>query len=108
MPNSFAKITKQVPSNGLADVPGFSAAGVACDIRNDKKGRLDLSLIYSASPCNAAAVFTTNDVKAACVNYCQALLKNGVPFHGIITNSGNANACTGAQGDADTASMAPG
>jgi glutamate N-acetyltransferase/amino-acid N-acetyltransferase len=86
-------------SAGLTDVPGFEAAGVACDIRNknDLK-RLDLALIYSLRPCTAAGTFTTNQVKAAPVLLCQKHLAEGGPFHGLVANSGNANACTGADG----------
>lgn len=94
-------------SNGVADVPGFALAGVGCDIR--RKGdltRRDVALMYSQRPCAAAAVFTTNDVKAAPVRYGQALLASKGPFHGIVANSGNANACTGAEGERNTKEMA--
>ena len=48
---------------GLAEVAGFSLAGVACDIRNkDDFKRLDLALIKLDSPSAAAGVFTTNVV----------------------------------------------
>ena len=50
---------------GITDVPGFETAGVACGIRGPLDGRLDLALIYSPHACNAAGVFTQNDVKAA-------------------------------------------
>jgi glutamate N-acetyltransferase / amino-acid N-acetyltransferase len=86
-------------SPGITDVAGFEAAGVACDIRekNDLK-RLDLALLYSLRPCTAAGTFTTNAVKAAPVLLCQKHLAEGGTFHGIIANSGNANACTGPDG----------
>lgn len=93
-------------SAGITDVPGFEAAGVACDIRqkNDLK-RLDLALLYSLRPCTAAGAFTTNAVKAAPVVLDQKQLAEGGPFHGIIANSGNANACTGAGGLRDAQTM---
>ena len=86
-------------SAGITDVPGFEAAGVACDIRDkhDLK-RLDLALLFSLRPCTAAGTFTKNAVKAAPVLLCQKHLAHGGPFHGIIANSGNANACTGPEG----------
>ncbi len=92
-------ITVTPDTAGITDVPGFDAAGVACDIRqkSDLK-RLDLSLLLSLRPCTAAGTFTTNAVKAAPVLLCQKHLAEGGPFHGIIANSGNANACTGAAG----------
>lgn len=94
-------------SPGISDVPGFAVAGVACDVRN--KGdldRLDLALVFSEKPCAAAGVFTINAVKAAPVIQCQEVLQGGGPFHGIVANSGNANACTGEQGMRDARAMA--
>lgn len=93
-------------TSGITDVPGFETAGVACGIRGPLDGRLDLGLIYSAHECNAAGVFTQNDVKAAPVRLNQEMLKTGKVFHGIVVNSGNANACTGPQGKADARKMA--
>jgi glutamate N-acetyltransferase / amino-acid N-acetyltransferase len=94
-------------SAGVTDVPGFEATGVACDIRqkSDPK-RLDLALVYSLRPCTAAGVFTTNLVKAAPVQLDQKHLAEGGPFHGIVANSGNANACTGAEGLRDALATA--
>lgn len=51
---------------GLGLVKGFKVGAAACDIRN--KGdlsRLDLALVVSEIPADAAGVFTTNDVKAS-------------------------------------------
>jgi len=92
-------------SPGISDVPGFATAGVHCDVRENGHPRLDVALIFSATPCSAAGVFTTNDVKAAPVKIDQAILAKGTAFHGIISNSGNANACTGAQGLQDAQAM---
>ena len=55
---------------GISDIPGFKTNGVSCDIRNKNNNRLDLAVIYSVVPCNGAAVFTTNDIKAAPVYFC--------------------------------------
>ncbi len=93
-------------SSGLADVPGFALAGVACDIRGQGTDRLDLAVVFSASPCTAAGVFTRNVVKAAPVTLCRELLERTSDFHGIIANSGNANACVGSQGMTDAKTMA--
>ncbi len=93
-------------SPGLTDVAGFSASGVACDIRGKKDQRLDLGIVLSEKPCTGAGVFTRNDICAAPVRYCRSLLSPSSVFHGIVANSGNANACTGAQGEEDTRTMA--
>ncbi len=90
---------------GLSDVPGFELAATACDIRGKGDDRLDLALIHSPRPCHAAGVFTRNAVKAPPVRICQELLTNKDLFHGIVVNSGNANACTGAEGLRDGLEM---
>lgn len=93
--------------DGVTEPTGFFATGVHCDVKGNRSGKLDLGVIYSPKPCNAAGVFTTNDIKAAPVIICQELLKNtGNTFHGIVANSGNANACTGYQGELDAKKMA--
>jgi glutamate N-acetyltransferase/amino-acid N-acetyltransferase len=94
-------------SQGIADCPGFKTAGVACDIR--EKGdltRLDLALLTAAKPCNAAGVFTLNDVCAAPVHVCKEILSHPeVKVAGFIANSGNANAATAEQGMSDAKEM---
>ncbi|MSU47126.1 MAG: bifunctional glutamate N-acetyltransferase/amino-acid acetyltransferase ArgJ [Lacunisphaera sp.] len=95
----MTQLTVTPDTAGITDVPGFEAAGVACDIReNHDLKRLDLALLFSLRACTAAGTFTKNAVKAAPVLLCQKHLAHGGPFHGIIANSGNANACTGAEG----------
>jgi len=82
---------------------GFRAAGLHCGI---KKQKPDLALLYSEEPTTtAAAVFTTNRVQAAPVRYCRELMAGG-RARAIVVNSGNANACTGAQGMRDAREMA--
>ena len=95
----MTQLTVTPDTAGITDVPGFEAAGVPCDLRqkNDPK-RLDLALLFSLRPCTAAGTFTKNAVKAAPVLLCEKHLADGGSFHGIIANSGNANACTGADG----------
>jgi len=94
-------------SPGVSDVPGFRVGAAGCDIRNKGLDRLDLTLVVADHPCAAAGVFTTNDVKAAPVRFCQQVLAvSADKIRGIVGNSGNANACTAAQGDADAIAMA--
>jgi len=80
-----------------ADIPrGFAYSSVACGL---KKSGLDLGLIVSETPAVAAAVFTTNLVKAAPVVTSQLhLRKSRTEMRGVIVNSGNANCCTGLEG----------
>ncbi len=76
-------------------VKGFKAAAVEAGVRY--QNRLDLALIYSEIPTTAAAVFTTNKVKAAPVKLSEKRIKSG-SAQAVIVNSGNANACTGTAG----------
>src|SRR5580698_2441289 len=80
-----------------SDVPlGFSYSSFACGL---KKSGLDLGLVVSEVPSTAAAVFTTNRVKAAPVITSQLhLRKSRTEMRGVIVNSGNANCCTGSEG----------
>lgn len=88
---------KVVPG-GVVSAKGFSAAGAAGAIKYE--GRDDVALIVADSPCEAAAVFTTNKVAAAPVLYDRKVVKGGV-VQAILANSGCANACTGESGLAD-------
>ena len=77
---------------GVAAPLGFTAAGIHCGVKANSAPKKDLALILSDSPCEAAAVFTRNQVKAAPVYLSMDHLKKGV-IRGAVVNSGNANAC---------------
>ena len=96
---------KMENSTGCVDTPGFQAAGVHCDIRGKADGRLDLALVTSDLPCTVAATFTRNRVAAAPVRLGREMLQQGGAFRGFAANSGNANACTGAEGMQDALRM---
>jgi glutamate N-acetyltransferase/amino-acid N-acetyltransferase len=81
--------------NNVCAPQGFIASGVCCGIK--KSGKLDLGLIYSKVPAAAAGVYTKNRIKAAPLLVTQQNINQG-QLQAIITNSGNANACTGEQG----------
>lgn len=83
---------------------GIRVAGVHCGLKADQVK--DLALIVSDTPCQVMGAFTTNKVKAAPVLYDQAILNSGKSVRAIVTNSGNANACTGDQGIVHTKEMA--
>lgn len=83
---------------------GFQAAGVYSGVKRNPQ-KLDLSLIASDSPCTAAGVFTKNLVFAAPVKLCRERTPSK-SVRAVVVNSGNANACTGTQGDRDAEAMA--
>ena len=90
---------------GLTDAKGFVCGATASGIRGEHSQVLDLGFVYSALPCTAAGVFTTNAVSAAPVKISRQRLEKPGPFHGVVFNSGNANACTGEQGWRDAELM---
>jgi len=65
----------------------------------------DIALIYSLAPATGAGVFTANLVPAAPVLVSRDRVGRA-DLRGVIVNSGNANACTGAQGYRDALEMA--
>ncbi len=81
---------------------GFRAAGWRCGIK--PSGREDLALLVSDRPCAAAGVFTTNRVRAACVDITRERLSDGTA-QALVCNSGNANCYTGEQGWRDALEM---
>lgn len=83
-------------TGGVTAAKGFLAAAAAAEIKY--KGRTDMAMIYSETPCVAAGTFTTNVVKAAPVKWDQDVVYNHAHAQAVICNSGIANACTGAEG----------
>ena len=75
---------------------GFQFASATCGFKKSKKP--DLALIYSSVACTYVGVFTTNQVRAVCVDENKNLLKKRKKIRAIVINSGNANACTGKKG----------
>ena len=81
----------KIIEGGVCAAKGFSANGIHCGIRKNHSKK-DLSLIYSAVPASAAAVYTTNLVKGAPLTVTKNNIKNGIA-QAVICNSGNANTC---------------
>lgn len=84
---------------------GFVAAGCHAGV---KRRRHDMALVATVDrqPVPVGAVFTQNKFAAPPVEYDRALLAaNGGRAVGVIVNSGNANAGTGAVGLRDARSM---
>ena len=81
---------------------GFRAGGTAAGIK--ASGKPDVGLLVADATATAAAVFTTNKVVAAPVVVGRQHIAAG-KLRAIVVNAGNANACTGRQGDADARRM---
>ncbi|MFT0848441.1 bifunctional glutamate N-acetyltransferase/amino-acid acetyltransferase ArgJ [Actinomycetaceae bacterium L2_0104] len=83
---------------------GFTAAGVACGLKQN--GNRDFAVVLNNGPEYAAAAVTTfNRVFAAPVGWTRQAVQDGT-LHAVVLNSGGANACTGDQGYSDTVATA--
>ncbi|GAC1312274.1 MAG: bifunctional glutamate N-acetyltransferase/amino-acid acetyltransferase ArgJ [Acidimicrobiales bacterium] len=85
---------------------GFLAAGVACGIKSSGDRDLSLVAVDGGQAGTAAAVFTSNLATAAPVVVSRRhLAGSGGRVAGVVLNSGNANAATGADGVAHAERM---
>ena len=78
---------------------GFSTYATTAGIK--ASGNPDMALIINNGPrYDAAAVFSRNKVVASTIKHTRKHVADGV-LRAVLFNSGNANACNGAQGDVD-------
>jgi len=82
---------------GVTSPTGFQAAGGTGGLK--ESGASDVALVVSERDCAAAGVFTRNRVVAACVTLNREVLATApARVRAVVTNAGNANACTGEPG----------
>ncbi|MCY7302720.1 MAG: bifunctional ornithine acetyltransferase/N-acetylglutamate synthase, partial [Thermoleophilia bacterium] len=84
---------------------GFVASGISAGIR--PSGKPDVAVVRSVPRAVGAALWTTNRVQAAPVTVSKRHLAVAQP-QAVLINAGNANAATGAQGEADAVASAEG
>ena len=94
-----------IPSGGVTSPRGFLAGAVGSGIKHTDENRLDLGILFSEGGSTAAAVFTTNRIKAAPIVLSRQRLQDGRAV-AVVVNSGCANAGTGEPGLADAVEMA--
>ncbi|WP_010278670.1 bifunctional glutamate N-acetyltransferase/amino-acid acetyltransferase ArgJ [Paenibacillus senegalensis] len=92
-----------VPDGGITTPRGFRAGGLHCGLK--KTQRHDLGAILCEVPAAAAAVYTLNAFQAAPLIITKESLAASGRLQAFVVNSGNANACTGKQGEADARTM---
>lgn len=92
-----------VPDGGLTTPAGFRAGGLHCGLK--KVERYDLGAVVCEVPAAAAAVYTLNAFQAAPLKVTRESLAAGGKLQAVVVNSGNANACTGKQGEEDARTM---
>jgi len=82
---------------------GFKAGGLHCGLK--KTTRNDIGAIVCDVPATAAAVYTTNIFQAAPIKVTKESIAASGKLRAMLVNSGNANACTGEQGERDAYQM---
>ncbi|TVS04379.1 MAG: bifunctional glutamate N-acetyltransferase/amino-acid acetyltransferase ArgJ [Cyanobium sp. PLM2.Bin73] len=86
---------------GITAPAGFRAAAVTAGLK--PSGNPDLVLLLAPEGAVCAGTFTTSLVRAACVDLCaERLAVSGGHARAVLINSGQANACTGERGLADS------
>ena len=95
---------------------GFKAAGVSAGMKctdpaninkdDPKSSYLDMALIVSDLPANAAGVYTSNLVKGHSLTRTIDIINSGAPVRGIVINSKVANAGVGPAGVEDAEAVA--
>ena len=93
---------KKVSGKNIVTPKGYKAVGIHCGLKHKK---YDLAVLISEVPASVAGVFTTNAIQAAPLLVTKEVVKENGKMQAVIINSGNANACTGAQGMADALLM---
>jgi glutamate N-acetyltransferase/amino-acid N-acetyltransferase len=81
---------------GICAVPGVRAAGVAAGLK--PSGSPDVAVVDVGRPVDVAVVQTTNQVRAAPVEVTERHAADG-RARAVVLNAGNANACTGPDGE---------
>jgi glutamate N-acetyltransferase/amino-acid N-acetyltransferase len=93
-----------VVEGGTVTTPrGFRAGGLHCGLK--KTERHDLGAIVCDIPAAAAGVYTLNAFQAAPLKVTRVSIGTEGKLQAMIVNSGNANACTGVQGEKDAYEM---
>lgn len=88
-----------VENGSITNPRGFSAGGLHCGLK--KTNRHDLGAVVCEVPATAAAVYTLNVIQAAPIDVTKNSIAVEQKMQAMIVNSGNANACTGKQGEED-------
>ncbi len=92
-------ITTFLADGSVTTPAGFQASGIKAGLK--KSGNDDMALVYSKTPANFAAAFTSCTFAAAPVQVDRDRCATEAVMQAVIINSGNANACTGKPGIAN-------
>lgn len=101
--DNTAALFSVVADGSITTPQGFKAGGLHCGLK--KTTRHDLGAIVCDVPAAAAGVYTTNVFQAAPLQVTRESIGSDGLLRAVLVNSGNANACTGKQGEADAYEM---
>ncbi|WP_042170000.1 bifunctional ornithine acetyltransferase/N-acetylglutamate synthase [Paenibacillus gorillae] len=101
--NATAAPFTVVAEGSITTPKGFTAGGLHCGLK--KSTRHDLGAIVCEVPAAAAGVYTTNVFQAAPLKVTRESIGSDGKLRAVLVNSGNANAVTGKQGEADAYEM---
>ncbi len=93
-------VMEWVPEGTVTSPAGFLAGATYAGLKTYGQNKLDLGVLVSEHPSNAAGVFTTNVIRSASVVLSQSRVASG-SARAVVVNSGCANACVGDQGMKD-------
>jgi glutamate N-acetyltransferase/amino-acid N-acetyltransferase len=92
-----------IEMGSITSPKGFTAGGLHCGLKKSK--RHDIGAIWCDVPAVAAGVYTLNVFQAAPLQVTKDSIAVDQKLQAMIVNSGNANACTGKQGEEDAREM---
>ena len=97
MTEDGVRVSIETLDDGVTAPWGFGAAGITAGLK--ASGRSDMALVVADGLCTAAAVLTTNQIKAAPVTLtAEHLVASGGVARAVLLNAGSANVCCGAPG----------
>ena len=67
----------KIIQGGITAAKGFKAAYTEAGVKYEN--RKDMAMVFSETPCVSAGTFTSNVVKAACVQWDMKLVKSDKP-----------------------------
>ena len=98
------QLEHSIPDRSVTFPAGFRTAGACCGIK--PSGRPDLAAVVADAPCDAAVVFTQNQMPGAPILVGRQHLPSGCgTLQAIIVNSGVSNVATGQAGVNDALTM---
>ncbi|MCH8223979.1 MAG: bifunctional ornithine acetyltransferase/N-acetylglutamate synthase, partial [Chloroflexi bacterium] len=99
-PQLHPRIT-EVQDGTVTSPAGFRAGAVYSGLKTPGPDKLDLGILASDSPCEAAATFSQNSILSPSVTVSRETMQGGGKIRAVVVNSGNANCSVGEHGLTD-------